>query len=187
VFLMAAAHAQAGDLVEAERLFNEGALFPGMRGDALANLGAVALQRGEPRQALWFLGRAAKLRPEKAGVRYNHALALHRVGSAALALGELRAAEALDPTDSGVHFLAGVVALRLGLADEAAASFRTAVTLDPKFADARHNLALLEGMGVGSESSLSFAESDPRIPVRAAPPARKPLSRPPVPAAPDAR
>ena len=90
-----------------------------MRADALSNLGALALKRGEPRQALWYLQRAAKGAPAKPGVRYNHALALHRVGRDGEALSELRAAEAADPADAGVRFLAGVVALRLGLIDEA--------------------------------------------------------------------
>ncbi len=143
VFLMASAHAEAGNLELAERLFAEAARFPGMRADALSNLGALALKRGEPKQALWYLERAAKGAPGKPGVRYNHALALHRVGRDGDALNELRAAEAADPTDAGVRFLAGVVSLRLGLLDLAVASFREAVRIDPGHQDARHNLALL--------------------------------------------
>ena len=160
VFLMAAAHADAGNLELAERLFTEGAYFPGMRGDALSNLAALALRRGEPKQALWFASRAAKLRPEKAGVRYNHALALHQLGRHAEALGEVRAAESLDPQDPSLRFFAGVISLRLGLLEEAAASFGAALALDPKLPDARHNLRLLEGMGIGGERSLSLVEAE---------------------------
>jgi Flp pilus assembly protein TadD len=171
VFLMAAAHADAGNLELAERLFTEGAYFPGMRGDALSNLAALALRRGEPRQALWFASRAAKLRPEKASVRYNHALALHEAGRHAEALGEVRAAELLDPADGGLRFFAGVVALRLGLLDEAAHSFSAALALDPLLGDARHNLRLLESMGIGGERSLSLEEGEGSgAPVPAPPP-----------------
>jgi Flp pilus assembly protein TadD len=167
VFLMAAAHAEAGNIEAAERLFAEAARFPGMRADALSNLGALALKRGEPKQALWYLQRAAKGAPGKAVVRYNHALALHRVGRDGEALSELRAAETADPSDAGVRFLAGVVSLRLGLIDDALASFQEAVRIDPQHEDARHNLALLEPLGRGQEGSLSFENGDPPEPLPA--------------------
>jgi Flp pilus assembly protein TadD len=160
LFLMATAHAEAGNLELAERLFAEAARFPGMRADALSNLGALALKRGEPRQALWYLQRAAKGAPAKSNVRYNHALALHRVGRDGDALTELRAAEAADPADAGVRFLAGVVALRLGLVNDAVASFREAVRIDPRHEDARHNLTLLEPLAGAQERSLSFHNGD---------------------------
>jgi hypothetical protein len=48
------------------------------------------------------------------------------------------------------------VALRLGFLDEAQQSFRATLNIDPKHADARHNLAILEGMGLGREGALSF-------------------------------
>jgi tetratricopeptide (TPR) repeat protein len=157
VFLMAAAHAEAGDLDAAARLYGEAARFPGMVGDAYSNLGALALRRGQPKQALWFLSQAVKKRPEKATVRYNHALALHRLGRNADALNELHAAETADPNDAGVKFLAGVVALRLGFIEEAVASFRGAVALDPNFTDARHNLALLETLTPKNEGDSSLS------------------------------
>jgi Flp pilus assembly protein TadD len=160
LFLMASAHAEAGNLELAERLFNEAARFPGMRADALSNLGALALKRGEPKQALWYLQRAAKGAPARSSVRFNHALALHQVGRHGDALTELRAAEAADPADAGVRFLAGVVALRLGLVDDALASFREAVRIDPGHQDARHNLTLLEPLTGAQERSLSFHNGD---------------------------
>jgi tetratricopeptide (TPR) repeat protein len=177
VFLMASAHAEAGNLDLAERLFAEAARFPGMRADALSNLGALALKRGEPRQALWYLQRAAKGAPAKPGVRYNHALALHRVGRDGDALSELRAAEAADPADAGVRFLAGVVALRLGLLDDAVASFSEALRIDPTHQDARHNLTLLAPLAGGHERSLSFHNGD--SPPLAPPPPPPRTSRPP--------
>jgi tetratricopeptide (TPR) repeat protein len=131
-----------------------------VRADALGNLGALALRRGELKQALTFLDRAAKLRPDRAAIRFNHAMVLHRLGRHVEALGELQAAETLDPTDAAVRFFAGVVALRLGLLDEAATSFKDTLALEPGHEDARHNLNLLEGMGLGREGALSFRTSD---------------------------
>ncbi len=144
VFLMAAAYAQAGDLDRAQRWFDEAAQLPGMMGEAYANLGAIALRRGDPRQALWYLSRAVRRRPDRATIRYNHALALHLLARDGEALDELRVAADADPADAGVRFFAGVVALALGKLDEATESFKAAVELDPGFDDARDNLALLE-------------------------------------------
>ncbi len=158
VFLLGAAYFQAGNLVEAERLFTDGAQFPGMMGDAYSNLGAVELRRGRAREALWFLSRAAKKRPEKAAVRFNHALALHHLRRDADALNELRFAETADPGDAGVRFLAGVVSLRLGLLADAEKDFREALRLDPGHEDAKHNLAVLAPiLHPRSETTLLFA------------------------------
>jgi Flp pilus assembly protein TadD len=144
VFLLASAYFEAGELDRAERLFEEGGQFPGMLGEAFSNLGAIALRRGEPKQALWYLSRAVKKRPQRVVARYNHALALHELGRDADALDELRAAVSLDPGDARVRFFTGVVALTLGKVEEATESFKAAVDLDPGNVDARQNLALIE-------------------------------------------
>ena len=160
VFLLAAAYAQAGDLDRAERFFSDGAQFPGMLAEAYSNLGAIALRRGDPKQALWFLTRAAKRRPGRVAIRYNHALALHTLGRDAEALDELHAAAAIEPEDSDVQFLSGVVAVRLGRLDEAKQSFATTVGLDPKRSDAVENLALLEASSQTGDGS-PFAPRPP--------------------------
>ena len=86
------AYAQAGALDKAERLFTDAAQFPGMLAEAYSNIGAITLRRGDAKQALWFLSRAAKRRPHRPVIRYNHALALHQLGRDAEAFEELQAA-----------------------------------------------------------------------------------------------
>ena len=156
LMLLASTHASAGNVDIAERFFTEGLAFPAVRAESLGNLGALALRRGAPKEALTFLERAVRMRPEGAIIRYNHAVALHRLGRHTEALGELRTAETLNPVDAAVRFLAGVVALRLGLLEEAAASFQATLQLDGRHADAKHNLAVLESMGLGREGVKSF-------------------------------
>lgn len=159
LFRLAAAHFRAGNLEQSERLFTEAAQVPGMVGEAYGNLGAIALARGQAKQALWFLSYAAKRRPNRALIRYNRALALHQLGREADAANELVAAADADPRDAGVRFLAGVVALRLGLLVEAGAHFQAALALDPAHADARHNLAVLEPVvRPNREGELSLIE-----------------------------
>lgn len=162
VFLLGAAQYEAGDLDAAERWFAEGARFPGMMGEAYSNLGAIALRKGNAKEALWLLSRAAKRRPGKANVRYNYAMALYTTQRHADALNELRTATLLDPGDAGVHFFAGVVALRLGLLRNAEESFRESLRLDPRNEDARHNLSLLEPLTrPRREGSVSIGEGEP--------------------------
>jgi tetratricopeptide (TPR) repeat protein len=143
-FLLGTSYYEAGRLAEAERMFTEGARFPGMLGDAYSNLGAIAFRRGNVKEALWFLSRAATRRPGKAGVRYNYALALTAVQRYDDALREVTAATSAAPQDAEIRFFSGVVALRMGRLADAAAAFQETLRLDPAHANAKHNLALLE-------------------------------------------
>ncbi len=102
VFLLGSAYYQSGRLDAAERMFTEGARYPGMLGDAYSNLGAIAVRRGQVKEALWFLSRAAQRRPGKAQVRYNYGLALRAAERFEDALGELQAAVKIDPNDADV-------------------------------------------------------------------------------------
>jgi tetratricopeptide (TPR) repeat protein len=145
-FLLGASYYEAGRLDAAERMFTEGARFPGMLGDAYSNLGAIAFRRGDAKQAIWFLSRAATRRPGKAGVRYNYALALNAVQRYDDALREVTAAATAAPQDPEIRFFSGVVALHLGNLDAAAAAFQETLRLDPNHQDAKHNLALLDSL-----------------------------------------
>jgi tetratricopeptide (TPR) repeat protein len=154
-FLLGASYYEAGRLDAAERMFTEGARFPGMLGDAYSNLGAIAVRRGNIKEALWLLARAATRRPGKAGVRYNYALALSAAKRYEDALREVTAATTAAPQDPEIRFFSGVVALRMGRLADAAAAFQETLRLDPNHADAKHNLALLESLRP-SESESSF-------------------------------
>jgi tetratricopeptide (TPR) repeat protein len=155
VFLLATSYYEAGKLDAAERLFTDGARFPGMLGDAYSNLGAIAFKRGDVKQALWFLSRAAQRRPGKAGVRYNYALALTAAARLDDAQREVTAAAAAAPADPEIRFFSGVVALRMGRLADATAAFQETLRLDPNHGDARHNLSLLESLRP-SEAAGSF-------------------------------
>ena len=160
VFLLGTSFYEAGNLNAAERWFTEASKYPGMLGEAYGNLGVIALRRGQPKEAQWFLSRAAKRRPQRALVRYNHALALFSNSRPEDALNELHAAQALEPSDAATQFFTGVVALRVGLVPEAERCFREALRLDPQNEDARHNLALLEPLVRPTrEERLSLGEA----------------------------
>jgi Flp pilus assembly protein TadD len=173
VFLLGTAFFQAGNLNAAERWFIEASKYPGMLGEAYGNLGVIALRRGQPKEAQWFLSRAAKRRPQRALVRYNYALALFANSRPEDALNELHAAQALEPSDAATQFFTGVVALRLRLLPEAERCFREALRVDPQNEDARHNLALLEPLVRPTrEERLSLGEAAapaPRVEIEKGP------------------
>lgn len=143
IFLLGAVYHQAGNLQAAERMFIDAAQFPHLRAEAWSNLGAVMVEQGRAKEARWFLMRASRSRPNKAGIRYNYAVLLRALNLHADALNELHAAAEFEPTDPQIRFAAGVVALRLGLLREAEEQFRTTLALDPSHAGAAHNLKLL--------------------------------------------
>jgi Flp pilus assembly protein TadD len=162
VFLLGTAYYEAGNLAGAERWFTEASKYPGMLGEAYGNLGVIALRRGQPKEAQWFLSRAAKRRPQRALIRYNYALALFNNHRPEDALNELHAAQSLESSDAATHFFAGVVALRVGLLQEAERCFRETLRLDPQNEDARHNLSLLEPLvKPPREERLSLGDANP--------------------------
>ncbi len=160
VFLLGSAYYLSGRLDAAERMFTDAARYPGMLADAYSNLGAIAVRRGQVKEALWFLSRAAQRRPGKAQVRYNYALALRAAERYEDALGELDAAVKIDPNDAELRFVSGVVALRLGRASEAETHFQEALRIDPRHEDARHNLALLESVKGRAEGAFTFTKEN---------------------------
>ena len=166
-FLLGTSFYEAGNFNAAERWFTEASKVPGMLGEAYGNLGVIALRRGQPKEAQWFLSRAAKRRPQRALLRYNYALALFSNNRPEDALNELHAAQALEPGDATTQFFTGVVALRVGLVSEAERCFREALRLDPQNEDARHNLALLEPLvRPAREERLSLGEAATSRPAR---------------------
>src|SRR5258708_21035259 len=137
----------------------DAARVAGVQPDAYSNLGAIAYRRGDVKQALWFLSRAAKRRPGKASVRFNYALALEAAERHVDAAAELIAAAGVAPDDAEIRFVSGVVALRMGNTKDAESHFREATRIDPRHEKARHNLALLESLHTpGAEGSFTLAK-----------------------------
>jgi tetratricopeptide (TPR) repeat protein len=152
LFALGETHFRHGDLAQAERMFTEAAQIPGMLGEAYGDLGAVALARGQVKEALYFLAKAAERRPGRAVIRYNHGLALHQAGREDDALRELGEAVRLDDHDADAWFALGVVELRRHELPQARACFHKVLALAPTHREAEHNLALL-AVVLGRETS----------------------------------
>lgn len=113
---------------------------------ALAQLGVLALQRGDPAGAEPLLAQAARALPRVAALQVNLATARSRLDRHAAAVAALRRAVLLVPGADGPHAALGVAASRAGDPALAAAALRRAVVLAPLDPDLRYNLgvALIE-------------------------------------------
>lgn len=112
---------------------------------AASNLGAVALDRGEPREALVWLERAAALAPDDPQIEMNRAVAEQQLGDAAGARARLDAILAAHPAYWPAALRAGHLALEAGDFRGAAERYESALRVHPLAAEA------WAGLGVARE------------------------------------
>jgi Flp pilus assembly protein TadD len=127
---------------------------------AAANLGKVALDEGQFREAADLLDRAEALRSDSAEVRLNRGNAYKQLGQPGVAEAEYRKALALDRSFPGAYYDLGVLLLEQGDAAGASEALNEAVHLDPNSTSAHNDLGLALGrMGDGRQAGLEFAEA----------------------------
>lgn len=94
-----------GRNAEAEGVLKDGLVRVPDQGELHYSLGLLLGEQQERlAEAAAALGRAADLMPDRARVRYNHALALQHIGRRAEAEAAFRKAQALDPEDSAIAY-----------------------------------------------------------------------------------
>jgi protein O-GlcNAc transferase len=150
----------AGDLPAARRLYLALLEQDASHADAIFRLAVLALQEGNPSDAIAWLQRALALRPEHR--RYREAL------GQAYAMGE-RHAEAAevflglladDATSAELWFALGTALQAQGQMREAADAWRAAVQRDPQSADAWNNLGnTLRLLGVAGEAQTAYRQA----------------------------
>ena len=131
---------QAGDLVEAERLYRHVCTVDPRNPHGLHYLGVLAGQVGRNQIAIDLIKRALALDPRYAEAHYNvgHFLAAERRLDEAAA--HYRQVLTLKPDFAAAHHSLGGVLVEQGKAVEATACFERALALEPSFAEAHYNL-----------------------------------------------
>lgn len=109
---------------------------------AMAQLGVLALRRGDPAHAEPLLARAACLLPRAVALHVNLATARTQLDRHDGAVAALRRAVLLDPGVGGPHAALGVAASRSGDPALAAVAFRRAAVLAPLDPDLCYNLGV---------------------------------------------
>jgi len=126
-FFAALGRQQAGDLGEAERLYQASlALVPG-RASTLINLAAVQLRLARVAEALQSAEAALAAEPGSADALLHRATALARLGRADEALAAFRRLLASDPHHAAAWSASGTLLREMHRLDEAAHAFREAL------------------------------------------------------------
>ncbi|HXE52530.1 MAG TPA: tetratricopeptide repeat protein [Tepidisphaeraceae bacterium] len=137
----AAAHRQAGRLVQAQEMYRQVLRQDADNAEAVAGMGLLARQVGRHPLAAAYFGRAAQVRPDVPVYHQQQAEAWLAAGDFSQAASCFRNAIRLTPSQATLHFNLGIALGKLQRADDAIASLREAVRLDPGMIDAHVELA----------------------------------------------
>jgi tetratricopeptide (TPR) repeat protein len=142
-FDLAVKHHQAGNRVEAERLYQRTLQAESSHVGALQMLGLLAFQAGRSDLAVAYLREVLRLHPQFPEAHINLGNVLNAQGKLKEAIASYREALRLKPDDAGAHYNLGNTLKNQGELDEAIGSFQQALRLKPDFADAHNNLGLI--------------------------------------------
>ena len=131
----------AGQLDQADTVFNQILAHVPEDAESLHLLGLVASRRGDARRAMELITRAIGLAPNAPIYHYNLADAQRGLGLIPHAEASLRRAIAIKPDFAQAHENLGAMLLMQGRSHEAAESFRHVLTFDPANPTAHANVA----------------------------------------------
>jgi predicted TPR repeat methyltransferase len=142
----AVAQQRAGRLADAARGYRQVLEHAPDHAGALNFLAIIAIQTGQPQQAIELLQRAVAARPEMPEYYNNLGLALQRAGRLDAALPVFERAVALNPGLADAHYNLAVAARATGQTARAELAYRAALDRDSRLASAYIELgALLQG------------------------------------------
>ena len=148
---------QAGDLAQAQTLYDEILASDPNHFDALQLSGMIAYDSQRLQEAEIFLLKALCVRADIASVYSNYGLVLHGFQRFADALVVYDQALELDPKLSVTYMNRGVALANLGRHDEAITSYDRAILINPDYAEACSNQGnALRDIGRFLEAAASF-------------------------------
>jgi len=154
---LALQHHSAGDLHEAEGIYQQILQTDTKNPSALHLLGVIAHQEGENEGAVGLISKALAIKPDYAEAHNNLGLALQELGRLEEAVASYHKALAIQPNDAAVHSNLGKVLWEMGQLEEAIASCQKALAIKPKFAKAHCNLGTaLQEVGSIDEALIHY-------------------------------
>jgi len=133
-------HHQAGQLLEAERLYQDALVQQPNQPQVLYLLGLANHQRGNLDAAVHWYGRAIALQPDYTDAHNNLGALMVQQGHLQQATVHYQAALQTNPNNPRVHTNLGVILQQLGQIDGAISHYQTAIDLEPNLAAAHTNL-----------------------------------------------
>jgi tetratricopeptide (TPR) repeat protein len=135
-------HHTAGELAEAEAIYQDILRQAPDDADALHLLGALTAQKGDADAALGLIDRAIAVDPTCADFHNNRGLILFNLGRTDESIAAHREAARLRPEFPEAHNNLGNALLKKGQLAEATAEYRTTIALRPSYANAYSNLGV---------------------------------------------
>ena len=149
-------HHQAGDLPQAEGIYQQILQTHPNQPVALHLLGVIAHQVGKNDIAVDLIGKALAVNPDFAEAHGNLGAALMDLGRPEDAVTSFRKALVLKPDYAKAHNNLGNAFKELGNLDEATANYRQALDLKPDYAIAHSNLLIAEQYRPGHNAETLF-------------------------------
>ncbi len=148
---------QAGNLVDAEIVYNEILETQTENIETIFFLGTLKLQQGELETARMLLEKATTLNPDHATAYNNLGTVLKEQGKPVEAVKSYNKSIILKPDYAMAHCNLGNLLKDLGRFNEAEESCRRAISLQPDYSDAHNNLAsTLQKLGRHDEAIMSY-------------------------------
>jgi tetratricopeptide (TPR) repeat protein len=136
----AAQHHDAGDLNNAQLLYQRILQSEQNHPVAINVLGVIAFQQGKKDIAESYFSRAISIKPDYTDALYNLGNALKAQGRPEEAIARYGEAIALDPAHVDAHYNLGNVLKDMGRLEKALVHYRHAIDCQPEHADAHNNL-----------------------------------------------
>ena len=154
---LAVRHHGAGELSEAEALYQEILKADPKQPVALHLLGVVAHQTGNSANAVELIAQALSLEPDYAEAHNNLGNALRDLGRGEDAAASYHKALAIKPEYAEAHNNLGLALQDLGKLDDALDSYHKALAVKPDFAEAHNNLGLVfQDLGKLEDAAASY-------------------------------
>jgi len=161
LYLTAVNHHRAGQLAQAESLYQQVLQSNPAHADALHMLGVAFYQTGRAEQAVSAISQALQIHPKNTDYLNHYALSLRAAGQPEAAVKSLQQAVLLQPKDLDIQFNLANTLLTLDRHEEAAGYYRRILRAMPKNDEVREALChCLTSLGNQAHSLGNFAQAE---------------------------
>lgn len=151
---------QAGQLAEAEQLYQEILLQQPNHAGALNLIGVITCQQGNLSEGIRYYQQALAADSQMAGAYHNLALALQMTGRTEEAIAQYRTAIALQPNNAEAHYNLGSLVLQRGNIPAGLGHYRQALAIRPQYVEVYISLgAFLLSQGQLDEATAHLQQA----------------------------
>ncbi len=161
LYLSAVSHHRAGQLMQAESLYQQVLNANPKHADALHMLGVVYYQTDRPEQAVTLISQALAINPKNTDYLNHYALSLRSANQPEAAIKSLQQAVLLQSKDLDLQFNLANTLLSVNRFEEAAGYYRRILRVMPKNDDVREALChCLTSMGNQAHAQSNFIQAE---------------------------